>query len=120
MFNLYNTSGNTLSRITLNNHSDTNPRYVHNSSNILFLSQPAGKLPNIYNIDSSGVNLQQITEDGVERDSGTPFSISPDGSYIVYTKYDWNDWSYANGTIWILDIARGNKSQITFNKQPDE
>lgn len=114
------TSGNTLSRITLNSHSDTYPRYVHNSSNILFLSQPAGNLPNIYSIDSSGFNLNELTEDGVEGDSGTPFSISPDGRYVVYTKYDWTDWSYANGTLWILDITYGNKFQLTFNEPPNE
>jgi Tol biopolymer transport system component len=96
------------------------PKYFSDNTKIIFLSQPKEELPNIHLIDSNGDNLQKLTEDGVEGDSGTAFSLSPDGRYIVYTKYDWNDWSYANGTIWILDINSGNKTQLTFNEPPNK
>ena len=113
------TSGKKLSRITFNNISDTYPKYVPFNSNIIFLSQPKDELPNIYTIDSRGGNPKILTKVGVDGDSGTPFSISPDGNHIVYTKYDWNDWSYENGTLWILDISSCNKTQLTFNEPPN-
>jgi Tol biopolymer transport system component len=91
------------------------PRLSHSDEDIIFLSQINNNLANIYRIDSSGANLTQLTEDGVDGDSGKPFSMSPNGKYIVYSRYDLNDWSLVNGTLWILDIFSGAEIQLTFN-----
>jgi len=102
--------------IETNNQFDNSyPKLSSGNGDIIFLSQINNNLANIYIIDSNGANLTQLTKDGVDGNSGKPFSMSPDGKYIVYTKYNGEDWSLGNGTLWILDIYSGTEIQLTYN-----
>lgn len=96
------------------------PKYIPNAKKIAFTSQLKNALPKMYIADTNGLNITQISADGVDTGSGRPFDLSPDGNQIVYTKYDWNDWSYENGTIWLFDINSGIKTQLTFNNGPNK
>lgn len=113
----------TTTRITFMNEEtpysfdNSHPQYLPNSSDIIFLSQGKEEFPNIFRMDSCGSNIQKLTEDGVD---GYSWTLSPDGRYMVYTKYDWNDWGYDNGTIWVFDMNNGSEYQLTFNDPPNE
>jgi TolB protein len=94
------------------------PKYSQGGTRIAFTSQPIGGQPQIWLMNSDGSNISQLTSAGVDATFGLPFSWSPDGSSIVYTDYRSNDWTYNNGTLWILDPVSGGKRQLTFNSKP--
>ncbi len=114
-------NGENIKRITHNMSREGNPKFINNDSKIVFISQLRGKHPNIFVMDSSGNHIKQLTSNGVASSwSGIPFSMSPDDRYVVYTRYDWNDWSYVTGTLWIYDLKTGANHQLTFNNKPGE
>ena len=43
------------------------------------------------------------------------FDWSPDGKEIVYVRFRFTDYTYDNGTLWIMNIETGDKRQLTFN-----
>lgn len=41
---------------------------------------------------------------------------SPDGRWIVYVDFRYDDWSYNNGTIWIVNVMFSQeKRQLTYS-----
>jgi len=107
---IMDSSGNNPIRITLNTLDDRYPKYSHNGLKIAFLSNNT-----IWSIDTLGKNLRQLVTEGVGASSGVPFSWKPNDFLIVYSKYSSNDWTYKNGTLWILDTNTGEKKQLTYN-----
>jgi len=87
------------------------PKYNKARNLIAFVHTSAELGANIWLMDTTGSNLTQITRDGVNY----PFSWSPDGQKIVYVKYNPRDWSYKNGTLWILNLNTMEEKQLTFN-----
>lgn len=88
----------------------SHPRYSPDGTKIAFWSDG-----NLWVMDATGSNLRQLTTRGVDATFGLPFSWSPDGKSIVYTDYRSDDWTYANGVLWIVNIETGMKRQLTFN-----
>lgn len=107
---LMDSAGNNPVRLTNNNKFDGYPAFAPKNDCISFYSDR-----NLFIIDTLGNNIRQITTEGVDRDFGLPFSWSPDGSKIVYTYYKYNDWTTANGVLWIIDLNTGIKNQLTIN-----
>ena len=63
-------------------------------------------------MDADGSNLKQLTQKG-----GTSPAWSPDGSQIVYTRYNFAEFSEESGHLWIMDSNGENKRQLTFRKK---
>jgi len=102
-------------RLTFNNTTDNYPIYSPNGVKIAFTSQSNGGQPQIWIMNSDASNKSQLTVTGVDASFGRPFSWRPDGQYIVYTDYRSDDWTYDNGTLWMLNPVTGGKKQLTFN-----
>lgn len=125
IFRVNTTDTSEVVRLTSLNQQDiyatynSNPKYLPDGENIVFLSAPKNKISNLCIMDSNGQNIRQLTEEGVGF-NGIPFSWSPDGLSIVYLKYRADDWTYENGTLWIMNIQRGEKIQLTFNYSSTE
>jgi TolB protein len=98
-------------------NSNLYPKYSQDGTRIAFTSQAIGGQTQIWLMNSDGSNLSQLTSTGVDATFGLPISWSPNGSSIVYTDYRSNDWTYNNGTLWILDPVTGGKRQLTFNSK---
>lgn len=103
----------TLSAVVGNDNR--NPKYSPDGTRIAFWSSP---FSNIWIMMSDGTNLKQLTQDGVDATFGRPFSWSPSGERIVYTHYRTDDWTYANGVLWIVNVSTLEKRQLTFNTLP--
>ncbi len=88
------------------------PRYSPDGTTIAFWSNG-----NIWMMDSDGTDQQQLTTSGVDVSFGLPFSWSPDGSKIIYTRYPYRstDWTIRNGVLWMIDVNTGTEIQFTFN-----
>lgn len=107
-YNITQNTTDTLNAIAGNNNQF--PKYSLDGSKIAFWSNS-----NIWIMDTTGKNQQQLTTGGVDVDFGLPFSWSPDGVHIVYTSYQPNTWNYGNGTLWIINANTGIKKQLSFN-----
>jgi hypothetical protein len=66
-------------------------------------------------MDSSGSSLKQLSNQRIDH----IFSVSPSEDKVVYTLYEPNNWTYENGTLWIIDLISGVKNQLTFNQKPN-
>ena len=112
---IMDTFGNNLKQLTFNQvdpylRDNRNPRYSPNGTTIAFWSNA-----NLWKMDSIGNNVQQLSTQGVDVSLGLPFSWSPDGSKIVYTRYQSTDWTTNNGVLWMIDVASKKETQFTFN-----
>ncbi|MDP1677344.1 MAG: DPP IV N-terminal domain-containing protein [Bacteroidota bacterium] len=96
-----------LSGINLDNRY---PKYSPNGTKIAFWSSG-----NLWIMDSTGSNLLQLTTTGVDVDFGLPFSWSPVGDKIIYTRYQSTDWTMKNGVLWTIDVNSKIEKQFTFN-----
>lgn len=94
------------------------PRYSPDGTTIAFASQPLNSQVNLWLMDATGNNLRQLTTEGTSDNSGIPFSWDPTGNFIVFTQYRFDQWPPQNGTLWILNVASGEKRQLTFNPEP--
>jgi Tol biopolymer transport system component len=91
------------------------PKISPDGGKIAFLLQAYCKgLIQLYLMNADGSGLRQLTTEGV----GEDFSWSPDSKEIVYLSYRFTDFSYKNGTLWIINIETGAKRQLTFNYPP--
>jgi len=43
------------------------------------------------------------------------FTWSPSGNEIAYVKHDFFDFTLANGTVWVVNVASGVTRQLTKN-----
>ncbi|KAF0153335.1 MAG: hypothetical protein FD143_412 [Ignavibacteria bacterium] len=102
-------SGLNSKRITNNNVFDSYPRF-YSEGRIVFWSDNS-----ICIIDTTGKNYKQLTPKGVGASFGLPFSVSPNEEEIAYTKYNSDDWTFTNGTLWMLNIKTNQNRQLTFN-----
>jgi len=92
------------------NNDNRSPLYSVDGSEIAFWSTK-----NLWLVKITDNNLQQLTIHGVDVDFGLPFSWSPDGNKIVYTRYQSTDWTMKNGVLWLIDINTKTETQLTFN-----
>lgn len=109
----YNINANAKTILTFiggQNRDSRHAKYSPDGSKIGFYSSN-----NLWLMDTTGTNQQQLTTQGVDVSFGLPFSWSPDGTKIVYTVYRSNDWGYENGVLWMLNPGTGEKRQLTFN-----
>lgn len=104
-----NFNGSNPSRLTNNTKDDRYPKYAF-ENNIVYWSDG-----NLWMMDSSGSSLKQLSNQRVDY----IFSVSPSGDKVVYALYEPNNWTYENGTLWILDLTTGEKRQLTFNPKPN-
>jgi len=102
-------NGGNVIRLTNNTKDDRCPHYVF-GNNIVFWSDG-----NLWMMDSSGSSLKQLSNQRIDY----IFSVSPSEDKVVYTLYEPNNWTYENGTLWILDLTTGEKKQLTFNSKPN-
>jgi len=102
---IYNVQGNDIRR----------PKYSPDGSKIAFASQPLNSQVNLWFMDSTGSNLQQLTYNGMSDNSGVTFSWDSTGKFIVFTKYRFDKWPPQNGTLWIININTGQQCKLTFN-----
>jgi len=112
----YNINANAKTILTFvggQNRDSRHAKYSPGGTKIAFWSNS-----NLWIMDSTGSNLRQLSIHGVDVSFGLPFSWSPDGTSIVYTVYRSDDWGYANGVFWVVDVTTGIKRQLTFNLQP--
>ena len=104
------TSGGTPLRLTSDNEFDSHPRYSPDGTRIAFWSGGDIRL-----MDSLGANRKQLTTDRVDGSFGLPFSWSADGSSIVYARYDFKNYGYSNGVLWVVEVSTKVMRQLTFN-----
>jgi TolB protein len=108
------TSPDTLNAITGNRNRY--PRYSPVGTEISFGSRPGDEKFNIYVMKSDNTTIRQLTTEG----TGDGWhSWSPNGEEIVYLDHRFDDWTYDNGTLWIVNVETGLKRQLTFNKKPE-
>lgn len=92
------------------------PRWSPDGTRIAFLSKAghSGARGRLWVMDSDGSRPRPLTSDGVQ----PGFNWSPDGTMIAYVRFADEDTSYANGTIWIVNLATGERRQVTTNPRP--
>jgi len=89
------------------------PRYSPDATRIAFASRSTG-YGDIWVMNADGSNPRQVTSEGTT----DWLDWSPDGKKVVYVSYREDDWTYRNGTVWIVDVETGSKRQLTFNPPP--
>jgi len=109
------TSGNNELRLTYDDRFNSHPRYSPDESFISFASQKPGDKPKLWIIHVDKLSVRLLIDDSVDSTFGLPFSWSPDGKYIAYTRYDAGNWSYDNGDLWLLNVDTGERKQLTSN-----
>ena len=75
---------------------------------------PSGSQPRLWIMRPDGSAAHALTSETVS----DAFSWSPDNKRIAYVRYNTIDYSYINGTIWIVDIESMATVQVTFNTPP--
>ena len=109
----FNITSNTNSFFTFlggQNNDNRYPNYSPDGNTIAFWSSG-----NLWLMDATGNNRRQLTTKGVDETFGLPFSWSPAGDKIVYTRYQSTDWTMANGVLWMIDVASKTERQFTSN-----
>lgn len=102
-----------LNQVNIYATDNCHPRYSPDGKKIAFWSSG-----NLCVMDTTGSNQHQLTTREVDASFGLPFSWSPTGAEIVYTRYSASDWTYDNGVLWIMNAATGEEIQLTFNSEP--
>jgi len=90
-------------------------KYSSDGKKIAFTTSPSPTGANILIMNINDGDFYQLTSDGVDVVYGLPFSWSPEGKKIVYTKYRSTDWTMNNGVLWMIDVDSGTETQLTFN-----
>ncbi len=89
------------------------PKWSPDGAQIAFLARSAQtQITHLWVMKSDGSLLSQASPDPV----GHGFSWAPDSRHIAYLRHGLTDFSYANGTVWIVDIQTDSLQQLTFNR----
>jgi Tol biopolymer transport system component len=93
------------------------PLYAPTGDRIVFLLDSIGSGLHIWVVEPGGGAPRLLCPDEVGQ---TQFgrglnSWSPDGTRLIYQRYDANEWTYENGTLWTVDVTTGATRQLTFN-----
>lgn len=97
-------------------HGDNySPRFSPDATEIAFMNQPYGQALNLWIYTTETRHLQRMTTDGC----ASSLTWSPTGEEIAYVSFRSDDFTYGNGTIWILNRETLERRQLTFNVQPD-
>ena len=100
----------TKSYLTFLGGSNRSFSYSPNGTMIAFWSNG-----NLWTMDTTGRNPQRLTAQGVDVTFGLPFSWSPDGNKIIYSRYQSTDWTMNNGVLWLIDVNTKAETQLTSN-----
>jgi len=111
---IMDSKGNYPMRLTNNSSFDDYPRYSPDGAKIAYASQTNVGQPQIWLMNSDGSNQTQLTAEGISA-IDVPFTWSPTGDIIVYTKYRFDQFPDQNGTLWLLNVSTGQDQQLTFN-----
>ncbi|MCI0708215.1 MAG: hypothetical protein L0Y80_12125 [Ignavibacteriae bacterium] len=103
---LMDSNGANTLRLTINNATDTYPRYSPDGAKIAFTSQAENGYTQIWVINSDGTNPQQLTTT-----QGYTCDWSPDGEWIVFT-----DSRSVSGRLWLMRKDGSEKQQLTFDE----
>jgi TolB protein len=101
-------SGQDVVRLTQRSEEKGHPHYSPDGTRILFESLPAGVDPQIWVMNADGSGPRQLTRHG-----GVEPNWSPDGTKVVYTRYE-NQPTLKDGVLWIIDLEGGAERQLTF------
>jgi len=72
---------------------------------------PTTQKTHIWIMNADGSNLRMATPDMV----ANGFDWSPDGKKLAYVRFNLDDFSLNNGTIWTVDVDTGELKQLTHN-----
>jgi TolB protein len=98
------TDGTNPLRLTFNRCTDYYPKYSSDGKKIAFTSQPYGRKPQIWTMNSDGTGLEQLTYT-----QGYSCDWSPDGDWIVYA-----DSRAVSGRLWLIRSDGTENHQLTF------
>ena len=88
------------------------PKFSPDGNIISFYAQPQIGLPSvIWMIKLDGTDLRQLTE-GID----LSFDWSPDGSQIVFLRWNPNEPIEGNGQLWVVNTDGTNLRQLTFKQ----
>jgi Tol biopolymer transport system component len=88
------------------------PKWSPDGTKITFVDRDiADEQIYLWIMDADGRNLHKVTSDTV----GSGYCWSPDGTEIAYVRFSYDDHSYQNGTIHIVNVSTGVSRQLTFN-----
>ena len=106
--NTMDVDGSNPIRVTHNDADDRAPAYSPDGQWIAFGSQSHSS-PRIWIIRPDGTEARQLTSH-----AGSHPTWSPDGTKIVYYRENWGCDIPENGVLWIVDVATGEETQLTF------
>lgn len=75
---------------------------------IAFSTHLSGDLPQLWVMNADGTGLVQLTTEG-----GSDPSWSPDGTRLVYMRWNSREYAPGNNVLWIIDVRTGEKEQLT-------
>jgi Tol biopolymer transport system component len=88
------------------------PKWSPDGTAIAFMDRsPTTQRTHVWIINTDGTNLRMATPDMV----ANGFAWSPDGRKIAYVRFNLNDFSLTNGTVWTVDVVTGELQQLTYN-----
>ncbi len=105
-------TGQNIERLTYNEFTERHPKCSTSDVVAYHSTNGLGDSPQLWILDLVTGNNKQLTMEGTDN---WVFSWSPDGSSIAYVRYDYNDSSYDNGVIMLIEIQHRIKRQLTFN-----
>jgi Tol biopolymer transport system component len=113
IFSMDRTGSNEL-RLTDNSFEDTQPRYSPDGQLVVFVAQGlAGSgIPRLVLANADGTGARVLSDSP----AGRP-AWSPDGSTIVFVRRARHDNDPANGVLWLLDVATGAETQLTWGER---
>jgi len=84
------------------------PSLSPDGSKIIFSAWKEGQPLQVWIMNADGSNPKELTTEG-----GKDPCWSPDGTRIVYVRYNSREFSSSNGRLWIMDSNGANRVQLT-------
>jgi len=94
------------SRITWKDGAKRQPLYSPDGSMVIYQFSRCG--PEVWIANPDGTDAKQLTTKG-----GVDPAWSPDGTHIVYTRWNIQNNDPENGVLWILEIETGEEARLT-------